>query len=76
MAWDVPADDAIIEKRRGEKPKPGTLYPALKDMHEKGLIIGEKRGKTVVYSLTSSGKQSVKLAREYFIMSFGDIIGA
>ncbi len=65
-----------LEKRRGEKPKPGTLYPALKDMNEKGLITGNKKGKIIVYSLTSNGKKSVKLAREYFIRSFGDILGA
>ncbi len=63
-----------LEKRRGEKPKPGTLYPALKDLHERGLISGEKHGKTIVYSLTADGKRTVKKAKEYFVRSFGDIL--
>ena len=29
---------ADIEKRRGCKPSPGTIYPVLKDHKEKGLI--------------------------------------
>ncbi|MCL5008568.1 MAG: PadR family transcriptional regulator [Candidatus Marsarchaeota archaeon] len=65
-----------IEKRRGKKPKAGTLYPALRYLHEKGLISGEKKGKTVVYSLTPKGKRSVKAAKEYFLRSFRDILEA
>lgn len=63
-----------IEKRRGDKPKAGTLYPALKDLSEKGLVEGTKKGKTVTYSLTPRGQRAVQSAREYFIRSFGDII--
>jgi len=62
-----------IGKRRGEKPKAGTIYPALKDMKNKRLIKGEKEGKTIVYSLTSEGKQSVKYAKVYFVRCFGDV---
>ncbi len=65
-----------IEKRRGEKPKAGTLYPALRDLSEKGLIIGKKNGKTVVYKITKKGSSSVMHAKEYFIRSFGDIISS
>jgi DNA-binding PadR family transcriptional regulator len=63
-----------IEKRRGEKPKPGTLYPALKDLSEKGLVKGRKSGKTVSYVLTDDGMAAVKEAKAYFIRSFGDIL--
>ena len=62
-----------IGKRRGEKPKAGTIYPALKDLKKKGLIKGEKKGKIIVYSLTSEGKKTVKYAREYFCRAFGEI---
>ena len=65
-----------IGKRRGEKPKAGTIYPALKDLTNKDLIKGEKKGKIIVYSLTSHGKLSVKRAREYFIRCFGDVIAS
>ena len=62
-----------IEKRRGEKPKPGTLYPALKELSNKGLINGSRRGKIIVYSITSDGRAAVKVATDYFCRSFGDI---
>lgn len=62
-----------IGKRRGEKPKAGTIYPALKDLKQKGLIKGRKKGKVVVYSLTADGKKAVKQAREYFCRAFGDV---
>ena len=62
-----------IKKRRGEKPKPGTIYPALKDLKQKGLIKGRKEGKIIVYSLTPEGKRTVKYATEYFCRAFGDI---
>jgi|SRR3989338_7576597 len=65
-----------IEKRRGEKPKPGTIYPALKDLKAKGLIRGEKSGKTITYSLTPEGKKTIKYAREYFCKSFQEIFEA
>lgn len=63
-----------LGKRRGEKPKAGTIYPALKDLKEKGMIKGEREGKIIVYSLTIEGKRNVKFATEYFIRAFGDII--
>lgn len=62
-----------IGKRRGEKPKAGTIYPALKDLSNKGLIEGEKEGKTITYSLTKEGKETVKYATEYFCRCFGDV---
>ncbi|MBI2233273.1 MAG: PadR family transcriptional regulator [Candidatus Aenigmarchaeota archaeon] len=62
-----------IGNRRGEKPKPGTIYPALKDLKEKRLIKGEKKGKTVVYSITPEGRKTVRYARDYFCRAFEDI---
>lgn len=65
-----------IGKRRGEKPKAGTIYPALKDLTEKNLIKGKKKGKIIVYSLTSTGKHSVKRARQYFLKCFADVLAS
>ena len=62
-----------IGKKRGVKPKAGTIYPALKDLKKKDLIKGKKKGKTIVYSLTAEGKTAVKYAREYFCRCFEDI---
>ena len=62
-----------MEKRRGSKPKAGTIYPALKEMNERGLIDGQKKGKIIVYSLTPEGRAGVKRAVAYFCHSFGEI---
>ncbi len=62
-----------IGKKRNKKPKAGTIYPALKDLSEKGLIKGKKTGKLVIYSLTNEGKKALDYAREYFCRSFEDI---
>ena len=62
-----------IEKRRGDKPKAGTLYPALKELKEARLIKGSKSGKLVTYSLTPLGKESLKHAIRYFCRSFGEV---
>jgi len=48
---------ADIEKRRGCKPSPGTIYPVLKEHKVKGLI---KPGKDGRYSLTIMGKKELK----------------
>ena len=63
-----------IKKRRGEKPKAGTIYPALKELSENGLIKGKKNGKIIVYSLTKEGKESFKNAMRYFARCFGDML--
>ena len=63
-----------IGKRRGEKPTAGTIYPALKELKRKKLIDGDKKGKTIVYSLTSEGRKVMKSALAYFCRCFGDII--
>jgi PadR family transcriptional regulator, regulatory protein PadR len=63
-----------IGRRRGEKPKAGTIYPALKELRVKKYIHGEKTGKIIVYSLTPEGKKTVKYAVAYFRRAFGDVL--
>lgn len=62
-----------IGNRRGHKPKAGTIYPALKELKDNGLIKGSKRGKTVTYSLTGEGRTELKRGVMYLCRSFGDI---
>ena len=59
-----------LEKRRGSKPSPGTIYPALKELKEKGLIAADKN-KT--YSLTKKGKKELKTACGLFFQAFYDV---
>jgi DNA-binding PadR family transcriptional regulator len=62
-----------ISRRRGTKPTPGTIYPALKDLNKRGLIKGEKHGKKVTYSLTDKGREGIENACKYFCKAFGEI---
>ena len=63
-----------LGKRRGEKPKAGTIYPALRELKAKEFIKGKEDGKMVVYALTPLGKRAVAIAKARFVRSFGDIL--
>jgi DNA-binding PadR family transcriptional regulator len=62
-----------IGKRKGEKPSPGTIYPALKGLKENGLISEKKEGKTIVYELTPEGKEGLAEAKRHFCRTFMDV---
>ncbi len=62
-----------IAKRRGEKPNPGTIYPALKDLKERGLIELRVDGRKTIYELTKEGRNGVCEATTYFTRAFGEI---
>jgi len=59
-----------LEKRRGEKPSPGTIYPALKELKERGLLSVDNNKK---YSLTKKGEKELKSACSLFCQMFYDI---
>jgi DNA-binding PadR family transcriptional regulator len=59
-----------LEKRKGQKPSPGTIYPALKELKEKDLI---KADDDKVYSLTAKGEKELKSACETFCQMFYDM---
>jgi PadR family transcriptional regulator PadR len=59
-----------IAKRKGERPSPGTIYPALKNLKESGFITEQKEGKTIVYSLTEKGDRALKIAKRRFVKTF------
>ena len=63
-----------IASRKGEKPNPGTIYPALKELEKKKLIKSEKKGRNICYSLTKKGKDGLKEAVFYFRQAYGDIV--
>src|SRR2546428_13953770 len=65
---------AEIGKRRGEKPNPGTIYPALKDLARHGLIEARIEGRNSVYRLTREGTVSLAKSKEYFERAFGEIL--
>ncbi len=58
-------------KKKGERPSPGTIYPALKNLREMGFISAEeKEGKIIVYSLTQRGKNALTIAKRRFVKTF------
>ncbi len=62
-----------IGKRRGDKPNPGTIYPALKDLASRGMIKAHLEGRNNVYELTGLGRAGLSKALEYFKRAFGEI---
>ncbi|VVB99758.1 Transcriptional regulator PadR-like family protein [uncultured archaeon] len=59
-----------LERRRGGRPSPGTIYPALKALKEAGLIAGKGKGNQITYSLTPAGKKVLKEAKIRFCRTF------
>lgn len=65
-----------LEKRKGERPSCGTIYPALKSLKENDFITGRENSqdcKTVKYELTREGKEALKISREKFLKAFEGI---
>lgn len=80
ILWELDKEDLngqqIAEKiaiRRGTKPTPGTIYPALKELKNGELIEGRKEGRQIVYCLTPAGEKGLAEASRYFLQAFGDI---
>jgi DNA-binding PadR family transcriptional regulator len=59
-----------LKKRKGSKPSPGTIYPVLKELKEKGLINADKKK---FYSLTKKGKKELRDACGTFCVMFYDM---
>lgn len=59
-----------IARRRGEKPSPGTIYPALRTLREAGFITEEKDGRIIVYRLTARGQEALRIAKRRFTRTF------
>jgi DNA-binding PadR family transcriptional regulator len=59
-----------LEKRRGHRPSPGTIYPVLKDLTEKELLKVDEEKK---YSLTKKGEQELNMSLNQFFDTFCDV---
>jgi DNA-binding PadR family transcriptional regulator len=62
-----------LEKRRGTRPNPGTLYPALKELENKSLVEAKHEGRRKIYHLTENGRQGAIKACEYFCRAYSEI---
>ena len=59
-----------LEKRRGKKPSPGTIYPVLKHLNEADILTIDQDKR---YSLTENGKKALEAHLDSFINTFYDI---
>jgi len=59
-----------MEKRKGHRPSPGTIYPVLKDLKDKDLLSVDEDKR---YSLTNKGKRELKIHLNTFFDTFCDI---
>ena len=72
---DMSGDDIRneIEKRKGTKPSPGTIYPVLKTLTKGGLIVAKTEGKQKKYHLTKHGKEELQRSVKQFVSMFCDM---
>ncbi len=59
-----------LEKRRGHKPSPGTIYPVLRDLKDKGLLSVDEDKR---YSLTARGQKQLEIHLNAFFETFYDL---
>lgn len=65
-----------LAKRRGDRPSPGTIYPALKSLKDAGFLHEEEKiGKTITYRLTPRGTKAFQIARKRFTKTFLGVLG-
>ena len=59
-----------LERRKGRKPSPGTIYPVLKNMKENQLLSMDENKR---YTLTVKGQKNLEAHLDAFIRTFYDI---
>ncbi|MEM3670558.1 MAG: PadR family transcriptional regulator [Thermoprotei archaeon] len=62
-----------LERRRGERPNPGTIYPPLKHLEELGWIKARQVDHNKVYELTELGAANLHESLIWFKKAFGEI---
>jgi PadR family transcriptional regulator, regulatory protein PadR len=63
-----------LERRKGSKPSPGTIYPVLKDLRQNGWIKeASSGGKLKRYCITPTGKREIRAATKRFTELFCDM---
>jgi len=63
-----------LAKRRGDKPSPGTIYPALKSLKDLGFLDEEKEGKIITYALSPKGEKAFEIAKKKFTRTFLGVV--
>ncbi len=58
-----------LEKRRGKKPSPGTIYPVLKNLNSMGILTVDQNKR---YSITEKGQKALEASIDEFVNTFYD----
>jgi len=59
-----------LEQRKGSRPSPGTIYPVLKDLKERGLLSIDENKR---YSITTPREKELDQHLKSFFNTFCDI---
>lgn len=59
-----------LERRKGRRPSPGTIYPVLRTLKDKGLLSIDENKR---YSLTKRGRKELDVHLDTFFNTFCDI---
>jgi len=62
-----------LAKRRGARPNPGTIYPALKALHMRHAVTIRVEGRQKIYALTPYGKRELERSVQQFCKMFYDL---
>jgi PadR family transcriptional regulator, regulatory protein PadR len=59
-----------LEKRRGKKPSPGTIYPVLKNLTSMEILSVDQDKR---YTITEKGQKALEASIDEFISTFYDL---
>ena len=59
-----------LQERKGTRPSPGTIYPALKDLKANSLVTNDRHKR---YTLTAKGKKELNKFLTNFFVTFSDV---
>jgi DNA-binding PadR family transcriptional regulator len=62
-----------LAKRRGVRPNPGTIYPALKVLRVRRAVTIRVEGRQKIYTLTPYGKKELDRNVQQFCKMFYDV---
>ena len=59
-----------LERRKGQKPSPVTIYPVLKYLKDRGLLVIDENKS---YSLSEEGRTELDAMLDRFFLTFCDV---
>ncbi len=63
-----------LGRRRGTKPTPGTIYPALAELVKRGALRCRRERRSKRYFITPTGKKALEKSLVIFCKAFRDVL--